>query len=241
MLRNVRVQAIATVLAGLSVTAVADEAADTATKELAQRFAQVQSYTAQVETLNDFMFRPDRGEKTIVTGPIEWRRQSEKALMRSVDTRTETKVARGQTTTTTATITTVSDGEVQYVLTEENGEKTLAKSGAPALQTYSPEGYFEQFGKLFDIKLAPDAQVNGAECYVFEMRLKPMENLPPSGRQFVYFHKQHGIQVKSETYDPRGKLTRSVLLKDLKVNVDISPDRFKFEVPDDAKVTDTTP
>ncbi len=241
MLWKTRVQAVAAVLAGLGVTAVADEAVDKATRELAQRFAQVQSYTAHVQTLNDFMFHPARGQKTTTAGPIEWQRQGEKALMRSVNTRTETKAARGQTTTKTATITTVSDGEFQYVLTEEDGQKTVEKSRAPALQTYSPEGYFEQFGKFFDIKLAPDAQVNGAECYVFEMRLKPMDNLPPSGRQFIYFHKQHGIQVKSETYDPRGHLTRSLLLKDLKVNVDISADRFKFEIPDDAKVTGTTP
>jgi outer membrane lipoprotein-sorting protein len=240
MLRKVRLVAVVAVFANLGVAAHADEATDKAIKELERQFAQVKSYTSQFESMADTEFMPGHAHKMVMVGSAEWQRRDGKALLRLESKQTTTKTAGDETTTTTSTVTTVSDGELLYVLTEGNNQKTVVKSQASPLRVYHPEGYFEQFANFFDVKLAPDAQVNGDDCYVFEMRAKSMEGAPPSGRQLVYFQKKHGVQVKSEAFDANGKLVTSSLTKDLKVNVDIGADRFKFEIPADAQVTDTT-
>jgi outer membrane lipoprotein-sorting protein len=240
MLRKVCPVAVVAVFASLSGMALADEATDKAIKELERQFAEVRSYTSQFESMTDMEVMPGHAHKMVMVGSAEWQRRDGKALLRSESKHTTTKTAGDESTTTTSIVKTISDGELLHVLTEEDGQKTVIKSSAAPLRAYHPEGYFEQFANFFDVRLAPDAQVNGDDCYVFEMRAKSVEGAPPAGRQVVYFQKKHGIQVKSEAFDANGKLVTSSLTKDLKVNVDISADRFKFEMPPDAQVTDTT-
>jgi outer membrane lipoprotein-sorting protein len=227
-------------LLGFSGTAAADDKADQAIQELEQQFAKVKSYTAKSEALTDTEFSPGHAQKSEMKGTIEWMRKGEKALMRS-DTKCETtKTEGGQTTRAPSTITTVVDGEFYYMLTEEGDQKTVVKSLAPAAQTYHPQSTFDAFRSHFDIKLLPDEKVGGHDCYVFEMKMKPMEGMPPSGRQLMYYEKKHGLNVKSAAYDANEKLISSSLTTDLKVNVDISAERFTFEVPPGAQVIDST-
>lgn len=70
--------------------------------------------------------------------------------------------------------------------------------------------------------------------------MKPMEGMPPSGRQLWYYQKDNGIAIKTQFFDADGKQSQSSISKDIKIDADISPDRFKFEVPSDAEVHDMT-
>ena len=234
------VVAVLVALVGLSTMAMADEKADQAIKELDQQFSKVKSYTAAHETMTDTEFGPGYTQKMEMTGTSEWLRKGEQALMHSVSKCQTTKTEGGQTTTTPSTITTVNDGEFLYTLTEENGQKTVMKNSPQSSQVHQPKSYFEMFKSYYDIKLLPNEKVNGEDCYVFELKMKPMEGVAPSGRQLVYFQKSHGIQIKSEAFDANGKLIVSSLTKDLKINPDINPDRFKFKVPEGAQVIDNT-
>lgn len=234
------VAAVSAVLLGLAVSAIADEKADEAIKQLDQQFAKIKSYTAKSESMMDVEFAPDHTQKTKLAGTLEWMRDGEKVRMRSEAKADTATTEGGKTTKKVSTHTTVSDGEFLWVLTVDGDQKTVLKNRAPTAQDSRPSAVFAQLGSYYDITLLPDAQVNGADCYVFEMKMKPMEGMPPSGRQLVYYQKDNGLSVKSEGYDAGGKLTASSVTSDIKLNPDISSARFKFEVPEGAQVSDMT-
>lgn len=234
------VVAVIAALVGLSAAAAADEKVDKAVKELDQQFAKVKSYTAKFESKTDFEFGPGHTQKSEIAGTTEWLRKGEKALMRSEMKFKTTKTEDGKTTNTPSAITTVDDGEFLYVLTEEKGQKTVMKNQSSTAKMYQPTGFIGAYKSYYDIKLLKDDKVEGNDCYVFEMKMRPMEGVAPSGRQLVYYQKKHGIQVKFEAFDADGKLTNWSISKDLKVNVDISADRFKFKIPEGAQVIDNT-
>ena len=240
MKRGTLVVAVIAALVGLSAAAAADEKVDKAVKELDQQFAKVKSYTAKIESKTDVEFGPGHTQKSEMAGTTEWLRKGEKALMRSEMKFKTTKTEEGKTTTTPSTITTVDDGEFLYVLTEEKGQKTVMKNQAATAKMHQPAGFFGPYKSYYDIKLLKDDKVEGNDCYVFEMKMRPMEGVAPSGRQLVYYQKKHGIQVKFEAFDVDGKLTNWSISKDLKVNVDIGADRFKFKIPEGAQVMDNT-
>ncbi len=240
MKRGALVVAVIAALVGLSAAAAADEKVDKAIKDLDQKFAKVKSYTAKTEGMTDTEFGPEHTYKAEMVGTTEWLRKGEKALLRSETKHKTIETEGGKTTTTLSTVTTVDDGKFLWMLNEEQEQKTVTKSQSSAAHMYHPKGYFEQFKAYFNIKLLEDAEVNGDDCHVFEMKMKPMEGVPPSGRQLVYFQKKHGIHVKSEGFDASGKLISSSVSKDIKINVDIGAERFKFEIPQGAQVFDNT-
>ncbi len=231
---------VCTALLGFNVTAVADEKVDQAIEELELRFAKVNSYTAKMKAMTDSELSPGHTHKTEMVGAAEWMRKGEKALMRS-DTKVKTtETQAGQTKQTTSTITTVIDEEFSYTLTDQEGQKTVIKSQAAPASMHHPKGVFEQYQKYYNVKLLPDEKVNGHDCFVFEARMKPMEGMPPSGRQLMYYQKDNGLQVKSEAFDADEKLISSSVTTDIKLNADIPAERFKFEIPEGAQLMDHT-
>jgi len=240
MKRHPAIVVVVAALIGLSASAAADERVDKAVSALDQQFAKVKSYVAKTESRTDTAFGPGHTQKMEMAGTSEWLRKADKALMRSTMKCKTIKTEGGQSTTTVSTITTVDDGTFLFMLTEEDGQKTVMKSPSQSTQMHRPKGYFAQFKSYYDIKLLKDEGVKGNDCYVFEMKMKPMEGVPPTGRQLVYFQKDHGIQIKSESFDANEKLIASSLTKDVKINASVSEDRFKFEIPEGAQVIDQT-
>ncbi len=234
------VAAVSATLLGLTVMAAADEKADKAIKELDQAFAKINSYTARIESMTDTEFGPGHTQKMEMVGKAEWLRKGKKALMRTETKCNTIKTEDGNTTKTPSTITIISDGDFLYMLTEEGDQKTVIKSKAQSAEEHHPGAMFAQLRSYYDITLLPDERVNGAACHVFEMKMKPMEGMPPSGRQLMYYQKDNGVQIKTEGFDANGKLIVSSITTDVKINADISPDRFKFEIPEGAQVMDMT-
>ncbi len=231
---------ICAALLGFSMTAAADEKVDQAIKELDQQFAKVDSYTARTETMTDSEFGPGHTYKTEMVGTSEWVRKGEKALMHSETKVKTTETQAGKAKQTTSTITGVNDGEFYYTLTEQDGQKTVVKSKPLAGSVFEPKAFFEQYLKYYEVKLLPDEKVNGHDCHVFEMKMKPMEGMSPSGRQLLHYQKDNGLQVKSQAFDANEKLISSSVTTDIKLNVDIPEERFKFEIPEGAQVMDQT-
>ena len=219
--------------------AAADENADKAIKQLDENFAKVKSYTAKTETMTDVEFGPGHTQKMKMVGTSEWMRKGEKTMMRSETGCETTKAQDGKTTTSKSKITTVDDGTYIYVLTEEDGKQTVMKSHANPTM-YQPGGYFAQLEGYYNIKLLDDMNVDGHDCYAFELTMKPMEGVPPSGRMVICCWKDHGITLKSESFDANGKLTSQSMTKDVKVNASIEESRFTFQVPEGAQMMDMT-
>lgn len=234
------VAAVSVMVAGFVVSATADEKVDGAIKELDQQFAKLKSYTARTESMTEIEFGPGHTQKTEMGGTVEWMCAGEKVHMRTDMKVNAATTEAGTATKTTSASTTVSDGEFLWVLNVEGDQKTVIKNRALTAQDSRPSATFAQLRTYYDIALLPDAQVDGADCYVFEMKMKPMEGVPPSGRQLVYYQKKTGLSVKSEGFDANGKLTVSSVTRDIKLNPDLSADRFRFEVPAGAQVMDMT-
>ncbi|HRX84827.1 MAG TPA: hypothetical protein P5572_07400, partial [Phycisphaerae bacterium] len=152
-----------------------------------------------------------------------------------------TETTEGDTATKAdSAATTVSDGDVLWVLTVEGDKKSVFKNRAPSYNDTRPSAMFAQLGNYYDVRLLPDAAVDGADCYVFEMKMKPMEGMPPMGRQLICYRKDTGLSVKSESYDANEKLTSAWTTSDIKLGASVPADHFKFEVPAGAEVTDAT-
>jgi outer membrane lipoprotein-sorting protein len=240
MKRCALVATVLTTLIAFNLTAVADERVDKVIKELEEKFAKVNSYADKSKAMSDVEFGPNHTEKSEMLGASEWVRKGDKILMRSEVKATTVKTEDGKTTNITSTSTMVSDGEFFYTLTEEGGKKTVIKSLAPEEKMYHPKYMFDQYRGYADVKLLPDEQVSGNDCYVFEVKTKPVEGAPPSGWQVIYYQKASGTQAKFEAFDANGKLISSSVTTAIKINPDISEDRFKFEIPEGAQVTDMT-
>lgn len=240
MKRKRIVATVCAVALGLAVSAAADEKVDKAAKELDQQFAKIKSYTSKSKTVTDYEFGPGHTQKAEMVGTMEWLRKGDKALMHAVIKSNTVTTEGGQTTKTSTTITTVSDGEFLYMLNDDGGQKTVIKNRAMLASDSRPSALFAQIGGYYVITLQPDETVDGADCYVFEMKMKPMEGVPPSGRQLVAYGKDNGLSVRSEAFDANGKRILSSTTTDIKLNADINPDRFKFEIPEGAQVSDMT-
>jgi len=240
MKRGSLVVAVIAVLVGLGATAAADEGTDNAIEKLDQQFANVNSYTAKTDVMTNTDFGPEQTYKSEMVGTTEWQRRGDKALMRSDTKCKTTQTESGNTTVTQSVITVVDDGEFLYSMTQEDGQVTVVKSRSLSVQSSQPKGYFAQLKRHYDIKLLKDEKVDGHDCCVFEMKMKPMEGVPPSGRQRVSYWKDHGILIKSEGFGADGKLITSSISKDIKINTDIGAGRFKFDIPEGAQVVDAT-
>ncbi|MBN2446091.1 MAG: outer membrane lipoprotein carrier protein LolA [Phycisphaerae bacterium] len=230
----------AIVLLGTSATVMADEKAEKAIQELDKNFAKVKTYTCTSESTTDASFGPAFSQKSKMVTTSQWMRKGDNVLMKAETKGETTKTMAGETTTTPSTMTTVDDGKFMYVLTVEGDQKTVMKSKTNTVKSQSPSGYFANFKAYFDIKLLDDQKIDGEDCFVFELKMKPMEGAPPVGRQVVCYQKANGIVLKSESFDGEGKLIASSITKDVKINPEMDPKQFTFEVPEGAQVMDTT-
>lgn len=232
--------AVCAALLGLAVMAAADEKADKAIKELDQRFAKVNSYMAEMLMTTDIDYGSGHTETSEMVVTTEWVRKAKKALMRTETKSDTTKTEEGKTTKETSTTLTVSDGDFSYSMFDHDGQKMVMKSRAQPAQAAHPRTLFAQLRMYNNISLLPDEKVAGEDCYVFELKAKSTEGESPTGRSVMYYQKSSGISVKSQGFDANGKLTSTSTTTELKINVDISADRFKFQVPEGAQVTDMT-
>ena len=229
---------VALVLLGCSV-AVADELADIE-KKLQESFAKVKSYTAKTKSMMDLTYGPNHTEKSEDKGTYEWIRRDGRVQFRFefVSDRVATEDGK-QTKSKTKTLG-VCDGEHMYMLSEDAGKKTVIKSKAMDPSDYETKTLLAQLRESHTIKVLPEEKVDGADCFVLELKQKPEEGTPPGGRSLMYFRKDLGMSVKGVAYDADGKIIHSNVSTDIKLNPDISADRFEFKVPPDAEFIDAT-
>jgi len=88
------------------------------------------------------------------------------------------------------------------------------------------------------VKVLPDEKVDGQECFVLEVTAKSELGVPPGGRQVSYFRKDIGVNVKAVSFDPDGRQLFTTTVTDVKVGVDIKPERFVFKAPEGVEVVD---
>jgi hypothetical protein len=134
----------------------------------------------------------------------------------------------------------INDGEFTYGYSVTDGKKMAYKSKTTGDWDQSP---FEIWRKEWDLKLLSDESVDGASCYVIEATPKPGSDTAAggaSGKMVFQYRKDCGLNVKMVSYDKDGKVTFTSSSTDVKVNPNLSDDRFVFKAPAGVEVQDMT-
>ncbi len=129
----------------------------------------------------------------------------------------------------------VNDGEFVYTLTDRDGETTAVKTKtAPEVSPIWKAGEADH-----DLKVLDEEKVDGSDCYVIEMTPK-QNDAGDQSRTVYYCRKDCGVPAKTVIFGPDGHVKTVVLVTDIRINVDIPDDKFKFETPEDVPVKDLT-
>ncbi|HPF38216.1 MAG TPA: hypothetical protein P5081_00600 [Phycisphaerae bacterium] len=93
----------------------------------------------------------------------------------------------------------------------------------------------------FEQKLLPVEELEGAKAWVIEMipkKEKTLQRDPAKTR--VWFDQKTGVEIKNVDYDDTGKVQETRIFRDIRINEEIDPGRFKFEPPEGENVVDMT-
>jgi outer membrane lipoprotein-sorting protein len=136
--------------------------------------------------------------------------------------------------------TTVCDGEFLYVLTDQEGQKTLTKQRATARPGWAGGARMLQELKTHhDLALLPDERVGDEDSYLIEATSRTGGlNSPPKMRMF--FSKKTGILLKMMGLDEASMPMMTLTYQDVRINPGIDPSRFVFEAPAGVTMVDQT-
>jgi outer membrane lipoprotein-sorting protein len=237
MSRFTRLVALATLGIGCASAVLADDL-EGVQKKISAAWEKQKSMTAKV-TLATHM---EMGTMVIDgsgEGTIEFMRQADKIYSRNDIKSTTTQKMGDKDQKTEQSMLNIIDGEYMYSLTEMAGQKSANKSKIDAKMAGEPKAMFEELGKEYDFKLLPDEEVNGAKTYVIEANPK-QKNPMGGGRMVLNFLQDSGFVVKLAIFGEAEKPITTITYSDLKMDVKIDPDHFKFKAPEGVEVVDQT-
>lgn len=208
-------------------------------KDLVAKQDKIKSMSAKMETRSDMKM----GGNTIKSkqaGTMEWVRKDDKFLHRYESEGQSIMKMGDQEMKTDSKMLMISDGEHMYTLTEQMGQKTAMKMKADPAQSQNVASMFKAWKKDHNLKVLPDEKVEGRDCYVIEATPKKEQPNNPISKQVFYLCKKTGTMAKMVGYDKQGKQNMQMVLKDITINPDIKPERFKFKAPEGVEVMDMT-
>jgi outer membrane lipoprotein-sorting protein len=131
-----------------------------------------------------------------------------------------------------------------YTISDVGGQKMAMKmKPSPEMAGADPlnsESAFKAMGKDFNLKVLPDAAVDGKDAWVIEATPKDSKNAEMMTKMVTYYDKKTGLPIKSVGYGKDGKVVNTMTISDIKTNADIPADRFVFKAPPGVEVMDMT-
>lgn len=241
-----RVVGLAVVLAlGSAATARAADTLESVEKKIADQTQKYKSLQYNMHMAGE-MAIGGMTSKTAMDGQFQAMRKGDKVLSR-MDSKSRSAHKMGDQPEQTQEVSNVmvSDGEYMYTLTD-TGAQTMARKqksdpkmgGVDPLDSVSA---FKAMSKDFNLKLLPDATVEGKDAWAIEATPKDTKNPNmPLSRMVTYYDKKTGVPVKSVGFGKEGKVVHTMVVTDVKVNADIPADRFVFKAPPGVEVQDMT-
>ena len=221
-----------------SAEAVAEDDLATVEKKIQTAWDHHKSMTAKL-TMSTHM---EMGKMVIDgsgEGTIEFLRADGKVHMRTEMRMTSTQKMGDQDHKAEQIMLNIVDGDVMYTLTDTMGQKSATKAKTDPKMSGDPGAVFEELHKSHQIKLLPEETVDGAKVYVISAT--PNEPGPAgAGRIVFYFHQEAGIVVKMLMYGEGEKPVTTVSYSDVKREVKVDAERFKFTAPEGVQVIDQT-
>ena len=244
MIQKTMIQKLTSAMVLACVVAFAG-AAHAATMEeieakLSESHKKLKSYTAKTSMHNDMDLGDGNTMKLESTGTHEWLRQGEKMLYR-IDTKSHGENNfGGQKTVTDSSVSVICDGAYVYTLSDDGNQKTALKNKVDPSNTGEVRYIFENMREAYNLKVLPDANEQGHDCFVIEATLKEQNPMSPIAKNVHYFSKDMGIMIKLLMYNAKGKVVGESLTTDIAMNKDIDAGRFVFKAPPGVTVMDTS-
>jgi outer membrane lipoprotein-sorting protein len=175
--------------------------------------------------------------KTTSDAIVKYMKHDEKLMSHMDMTSNMTyKIAGTEQTTVTKGLTVV-DGEYMWSVSEMQGQKYATKMKIPKEQkSIDPSVGWEGY----ELKLLPDAKIDGLTCWVIEMTPTLEQIKAQLGKSVASYDQDTGLMVSNIGYDSAGKEISKVTVTDIKVNEKMDPKIFKFTPPEGVTVQDMT-
>lgn len=135
----------------------------------------------------------------------------------------------------------VCDGEFMYTINDGMGQKTATKTKIGEDESYPPPGskmLLNFLKKDFTLEPLEDKDVDGQSCYVLQGL--PSSESPGMNKLLVYFNKENGVAVQMDLYQGDDEKPAIMRYTNIKINPEISADKFVFKAPEGVEVMDLT-
>jgi len=208
--------------------------------ELKAAFDAMKSYTCELVARQFLEMGNGDYLETVHSGPVDFQRQSDGTIfLRQEKQGYRFGTLKGKEQKASDRGLVVVDRTGYYSLSETDGQYYAKKATIIPSTFGDPEVVLTEMLKNADMKLLPDEKHEGADCYVFETMARRATPLQPA-KVLHYFRKEGGMLVLRVGLTPSGSEMFRVECKNVKVNVDIKPERFKFELPPGVELHDAT-
>lgn len=133
------------------------------------------------------------------------------------------------------------DGEFMYTINEGMGQKTATKTKIGDDESFPPPGskmLLAFLKKQFTLEPQEDKDIDGQSCYVLQGL--PNDESPGMNKLLVYFSKESGLPLQMDMYQGENEKPAVMRYTNVKINPEISADKFVFKAPDGVEVMDLT-
>lgn len=215
---------------GISGAVVSAETIEEAAKKIVEASDKTKSFSAKSKLVTE-MKQPGFSMTSTNEGTTEMLRKGDVFMVRMENKGVTQTDAGGNVSKQETSVLMVNDGAFNYTLSDAAGMKSATK-----MKVEKPEkDPLKVWRDTATLKLLPDATVEGLSTWVIEATPKVAEG---QGKSVMYFHKDSGQLVKMVSNGPDGKPVSTMTFTDIKINPDISPDRFVFKAPAGVEVQD---
>jgi len=220
--------------AGLAL-AVPRETLEAIEREIAEKWTKIKTLSGTM-TMSSDMSMEGSSSKSESTGTYEYMKKGDKLVYRMHMKMSMVNNFGGQEMKMDSEVTSICDGAFVYTLTDQGGQKSAAKMKADNSQSMDTMSTLTTLRQHNTLKLLADESLDGQGVYTIEAMAK--EPASPMPRTVMYIAKDNGVLLKSVSFDKAGKQAATMLFKDIKVNGEISADRFTFKAPEGVEVLD---
>ncbi len=236
-------------LAGLGVLFAASVSFAATLKEVEKKIADCMARHKTVQYENTFTQDVKaQGFETKSEGKStgEYKRKGKNVYLSRVDmkSRTQRKVQGQPEEKFDSTMQMIQDEKFAYTLSVQGDQKSAFKTKVDPKTHISPfdvAAMFKLQRKSFDLALLPDETVDKRPVYVIQANPKQQSaGARMTGKSVTYYDKKNGMALKTVAYDASGKVMMTSLTTKVKLDGDISDERFVFKAPPGVQVIDAT-
>jgi outer membrane lipoprotein-sorting protein len=211
-------------------------------KAILEAWSKHRSIGARVETTSR-MATEDGGMASQGVGTFEYLRNGRRGMVRLEINATVTRPGKDPDAKLSQSSVTVDDGKHVHALMTFAGRVRALRAESGGEMALTVDGVLAEMRRSAEVSVMPDGKVDNKPVYCLKAvpKKQPTPGYSPSIRYKLYwFYQDSGMFAKFEAHDTVGEITQTTTYTDIRSDIDVSPDRFKLEIPDGVEVTDLT-